>query len=62
MKTIRHTATLFYYDGAQVFEARDAIGDYLPPLFQAQIRTGPSFTTILMRDGYPLHEGVDAAY
>lgn len=28
MKTIRHTATLFYYDGPQVFEARDAIGGY----------------------------------
>jgi hypothetical protein len=26
MKTIRHVATLFYYDGPQVFEARDAIG------------------------------------
>jgi hypothetical protein len=28
MKTIRHTATLFYYDGSQVFEARDAIGGH----------------------------------
>ncbi len=28
MKTIRHTATLFYYDGPQVFEARDAIGGH----------------------------------
>jgi hypothetical protein len=28
MKTIRHTATLFYYDGVQVFEARDAIGGH----------------------------------
>lgn len=26
MKTIRHTTTLFYHDGPQVFEARDAIG------------------------------------
>ena len=26
MNEIRHTATLFYYDGAQVFEARDSVG------------------------------------
>lgn len=28
MITIRHTKTLFYYDGPQVFEARDAIGGH----------------------------------
>ena len=28
MKTIRHVNTLFYYDGPQVFEARDAIGGH----------------------------------
>ena len=28
MKQIRHTSTLFYYDGPQVFEARDAIGGH----------------------------------
>ena len=28
MKTIRHTTTLFYYDGPQVFEARDVIGGH----------------------------------
>jgi len=28
MKTIRHTATLYYYDGVQVFEGRDAIGGH----------------------------------
>jgi hypothetical protein len=28
MKTIRHTSTLYYYDGPQVFEARDAIGGH----------------------------------
>ena len=28
MKSIRYTDTLFYYDGSQVFEARDAIGGY----------------------------------
>lgn len=28
MKTVRHTTTLFYYDGDQVFEARDAIGGH----------------------------------
>jgi hypothetical protein len=28
MKTIRPTTTLFYYDGPQVFEARDAIGGH----------------------------------
>ena len=28
MKSIRHTHTLFYYDGPQVFEARDAIGGH----------------------------------
>ena len=28
MKKIRHTSTLFYYDGSQVFEARDAIGGH----------------------------------
>ncbi len=28
MKTIRHTETLFYYDGPQVFEARDGNGGH----------------------------------
>lgn len=28
MKTIRHSSTLFYYDGPQVFEARDLIGGH----------------------------------
>jgi hypothetical protein len=28
MKTIRHTTTLFYYDGTQVSEARDVIGGH----------------------------------
>ena len=28
MKTIHHYSTLFYYDGPQVFEARDAIGGH----------------------------------
>jgi hypothetical protein len=28
MKTIRHAATLFYYDGPQVFEGRDEIGGH----------------------------------
>lgn len=28
MRTIRHVATLFHYDGPQVFEARDAIGGH----------------------------------
>ncbi|MDR1281642.1 MAG: hypothetical protein LBK99_12570, partial [Opitutaceae bacterium] len=28
MKTVWHTTTLFYYDGPQVFEARDAIGGH----------------------------------
>lgn len=28
MKTIQHTQTLFYYDGPQVFEARDVIGGH----------------------------------
>ena len=28
MKTIRHATTLFYYDGPQVFEARDPIGGH----------------------------------
>ncbi len=28
MRTIRHSTTLFYYDGPQVFEARDAIGGH----------------------------------
>lgn len=28
MKTIQHITTLFYYDGPQVFEARDAIGGH----------------------------------
>jgi len=27
-KTIRHTTTLYYYDGPQVFEARDSIGGH----------------------------------
>ena len=28
MNTVRHHATLFYYDGPQVFEGRDAIGGH----------------------------------
>jgi hypothetical protein len=28
MKTVRHTTTLFYCDGPQVFEARDTIGGH----------------------------------
>jgi hypothetical protein len=28
MKAIRHTATLYYYDGPQVFEARDGVGGH----------------------------------
>jgi hypothetical protein len=28
MKTIQHTTTFFYYDGPQVFEARDMIGGH----------------------------------
>ena len=28
MRSIRHTATLYYYDGPQVFEARDAVGGH----------------------------------
>lgn len=28
MKTVLHTATLFYYDGPQIFEARDSIGGH----------------------------------
>ena len=28
MKTVRHATTLFYYDGPQVFEARDTIGGH----------------------------------
>jgi hypothetical protein len=28
MKTIRHTNTLFYYEGPQIFEARDTIGGH----------------------------------
>lgn len=37
MKTIRHTTTLFYYDGPQVFEARDAIGGhYLAVMVEPQ--------------------------
>jgi len=37
MKTIRHTKTLFYYDGPQVFEARDTIGGhYLAVMLEPQ--------------------------
>ncbi len=36
MKTIQHTATLFYYDGPQVFEARDAIGGHYIALMVEQ--------------------------
>ena len=28
MKTVLHTTTLFYYDGPQIFEARDSIGGH----------------------------------
>ncbi len=28
MKTIKHTNTLVYYDGVQVFAGRDAVGDH----------------------------------
>ena len=37
MKTIQHTHTLFSYDGPQVFEARDAIGEqYIAVAVEAQ--------------------------
>ncbi len=39
MITIRHHATLFYYDGPQVFEARDAIGGHYIGLL---VETGPN--------------------
>jgi hypothetical protein len=40
MKTIRHTTTLYYYDGPQVFEARDACGGrYIATMIeQAELR------------------------
>ncbi len=37
MKTIRHTATLYYYDGPQVFEARDAIGGHYVGVMVASV-------------------------
>src|ERR1035441_4037089 len=37
MKTIRHSTTLFYYDGPQVFEARDPIGGhYVAVMIEAE--------------------------
>ena len=39
MKSIRHTNTLFYYDGPQVFEARDAIGGhYVAVMLGSELR------------------------
>jgi hypothetical protein len=37
MKTVRLYATLFYYDGSQVFEARDPIGGHYLALFAEQL-------------------------
>ena len=41
MKTIHHTRTLYYYDGPQVFEARDSIGGhYVALMIKSQIPGG----------------------
>ena len=36
MKTIKHTNTLVYYDGVQVFAGQDAVGDHHISKFQQQ--------------------------
>lgn len=40
MKTIRYTKTLYYYDGPQVFEARDSIGGHYIALMVESERSG----------------------
>ncbi len=46
MKTIRHTATLFYYEGPQVFEARDAIGGHYIALMIEQGEMGDRYLVV----------------
>ena len=42
MKTVRYESTLFYYDGPQVFEARDAIGGHYVAVM---VDSGPRSST-----------------
>ena len=44
MKTVRYESTLFYYDGPQVFEARDAIGGHYVAVM---VDSGPRSSTAL---------------
>lgn len=43
MKVIRHTKTLYYYDGPQVFEARDSIGGHYVALMVASEPSGDRY-------------------
>ena len=48
MKTVRYESTLFYYDGPQVFEARDAIGGHYVALM---VDSEPHSPTAASSDG-----------
>ena len=48
MKTVRYESTLFYYDGPQVFEARDAIGGHYVAVM---VDSGPRSWTAVASEG-----------
>ena len=48
MKTVRYESTLFYYDGPQVFEARDAIGGHYVAVM---VDSRPHSSTAASSDG-----------
>lgn len=43
VKTVRHTATLFYYDGPQVIEARDGIGGHYVAVMVDPVEGSPRY-------------------
>ncbi len=51
MKTIRHTATLFYYDGPQVFEARDG-GHYVAMMVEPEGDRDRYLSRVLNRNDF----------
>ena len=48
MKTVQYESTLFYYDGPQVFEARDAIGGHYVAVM---VDSGPRSSTAVITEG-----------
>ena len=54
MNSVRHHATLYFYDGPQVFEARDAIGGHYVGLL---VHSGPNGNRYLIAGVSPSHLG-----